>query len=115
MGLDVDPTRHHIAGRDIILDHPLAELSEVEQRMAAAAVYLHRKAIKRKRLKAEVVTSLPLGIREDTLALAALLRVADGLDYTQSQSSELEYVQVTPATIYAAVSGPSAVNVGPPT
>jgi CHAD domain-containing protein len=106
VGLETDPGRHHVVGRDIILDHPLVELREIEQRMLAAAIYLHRKRIKRKRLAAEVVTSLPRGIREDTLTLAALLRMADGLDCSQEHNSVLREVSVTPAAIYVSVAGP---------
>ena len=107
VGMD-DPDHHHITGRDIILGHTLPELDEAEDRMLAAAVYLHRKRIKRKQLKADVVNTLPPAIREDTLVLAALLRIADGLDYSQGQTSSLAYVRATTAGIYVAVSGPSA-------
>jgi CHAD domain-containing protein len=83
-------------------------LSGIEQRMLAAAVYFHRKRFKRKRLRTEAVTSLPRGVREDTLALAALLRVADGLSSAQEQSSELQQIRVTPAAVHVIVSGPFA-------
>jgi CHAD domain-containing protein len=108
VGLETDPDRHHVAGRDIVLDNPIDGLTEIEQRMVAAAIYLHRKKINRKRLQTEVVTSLPPGIRNDVLVLAALLRAADGLDFSQGQTSVLGPVQVTSAAILACVSGPSA-------
>jgi CHAD domain-containing protein len=108
IGMETDPSLRHIAGRDILLDHPLSQLSEMEQRMLAAAVYLHRKRIKRKRLRADVVTSLPRGIREDMLALAALLRMADGLDSTRDQYPEVDGIHVTSAGVYVSLSGPPA-------
>jgi CHAD domain-containing protein len=108
IGMETDPDRSHIAGRDILLDHPLAQLSEIEQRVLSAAVYLHLKRIKRKRLNASAVTSLPRGIREDMLVLAALLRMADGLDSTQDQRTTIDDIQVTSTAIYVSVSGPSA-------
>jgi CHAD domain-containing protein len=108
VGLEVDPDRHHIAGRDIILENPLDELSEIEVRMLASAVYLHRKRIKPRRLRAQVVASLPHGIRRDTLILAALLRLADGLDYAQSHATAVEDVRASSAAIQILVSGPSA-------
>ncbi len=108
VGLETDPDRHHVAGRDIILENPLDELSEIERRMLAAAVYLHRKRIKPRRLRAHVVASLPPGIRRDTLVLAALLRMADGLDYAQSQATVVEHIRVSSAAIQVLVSGPSA-------
>jgi CHAD domain-containing protein len=110
VGQETDPDRSHVVGCDIVLDHPVSELSEIEQRMLAAAIYLHRKRIKRKRLGMEVVTSLPRDIREDTLVLAALLRMADGLDGSAGQSSELEEIRATPAAIYVSVSGPFAAK-----
>jgi CHAD domain-containing protein len=108
VGLETDPDRHHVAGRDIILENPLDELSEIEGRMLAAAVYLHRKRIKPRRLRAEVVASLPPGIRRDTLVLTALVRLADGLDYAQSQATVIEDVRVSSAAIRVLVSGLSA-------
>jgi CHAD domain-containing protein len=108
VGLETDPDRHHIAGADAILENPPAELSEIETRMLAAAVYLHRKRIRRKRLRAEVVVSLPPSILHDTLVLASLIRLADGLDYSQSQAAMLEEVRITSATVQAVVSGPYA-------
>ena len=108
VGLDSDPSGHHTTGRDIILENPLSELSEIEQRMLAAAVYLHRKRVSRKRLQKDVVSSLPPGIQSDTLVLASLLRTADGLDYSQSQSTNLDRIDVTPAAVRVTVSGPVA-------
>jgi CHAD domain-containing protein len=108
VGLETDPDRHHVAGRDIILENPLDELGEIEQRMLAAAVYLHRKRIRSRRLRADTVASLPPGIRRDTLVLAALVRLADGLDYAQSQATVIEDVRVSSAAIQVLVSGPSA-------
>ncbi len=108
VGLDTDPDRHHVAGRDIVLKHPLHGLSEIERRMLAAGIYLHRKRFKRKRLKTEVIASLPPGIKQDTLAMAALLRMADGLDYSQTQSTTVERVQVSSTAIRVTVNGPYA-------
>jgi CHAD domain-containing protein len=76
--------------------------------MLAAAVFLHRKRVRRRKLEAEIVTSLPLGVRHDTLILAALIRVADGLDYSQSQSTQIEEVALSSAAVQVAASGPSA-------
>jgi CHAD domain-containing protein len=108
VGLETDPDRHHIAGAEIVLENPPEELSEIETRMLAAAIYLHRKRMRRKRLRAEVVVSLPPSILRDTLVLASLVRLADGLDYAQSQASVLKEVHITSAAVQVVVSGPSA-------
>jgi CHAD domain-containing protein len=44
-------------------------------------------------------------VREETLVLAALLRMADGLDYSQSQTSALGEVQRSPQAIEVPVTG----------
>jgi CHAD domain-containing protein/inorganic triphosphatase YgiF len=108
VGMEADPVRHHVVGSEIVREHPLQELSGVEQRMLAAAIYLHRKRIKQKRLENKAVASLPPSIYGDTLTLAALLRIADGLDDSQTQSTSLEHVQVTGAAVYLSLSGPFA-------
>jgi CHAD domain-containing protein len=108
VGLETDPDRHHVAGREIILEHPLLGVSEIERRMLAAAVYLHRKRIRHKRLRKPVVASLPPSILRDALVLAAIVRLADGLDYSQNQTSTLEDVRVSSSAIHAIVSGPDA-------
>ena len=90
VGFAFYPEKHHTAGRDIILDHRLVELGEVEQQMVACTTAFHRKRFKPKRLRKEPsFTALPAEVQDDALALAALIRVADGLDYSQSQTSAL--------------------------
>jgi CHAD domain-containing protein len=108
VGFDQDPDRHHVVGRDIILDVALEGVTDIERRMLAAAVYLHRKRATPRRLKAEVVTSLPPGMRDDALALASLLRIADGLDYSQTQSSTVQEIQASSAAVRVVVAGPFA-------
>ena len=93
VGFAFYPEKHHTAGRDIILEHRLVELGEVEQQMAACTTAFHRKRFKSKRLKKEPsFIALPAEVQDDALALAALIRVADGLDYSQSQTSALGFV-----------------------
>jgi len=108
VGLEADPEQHHRAGRDILLAHALEGLTGVEQRMLGAAVFLHRKRITGKRLKKQTVALLPSAIRSDTLVLAGILRVADGLDYSQSQDTQVEDVRVTRMVVRVIVSGPHA-------
>jgi CHAD domain-containing protein len=91
------PEKHHTVGRDIILEHRLVELEKVGQQMVACTTAFHRKKFKPKRLKKEPsFISLPTGVQDDTLAMAALIRMADGLDYSQSQTSALGFVVSAP-------------------
>lgn len=107
VGLEVDPDGHHIRGRDIVLENRLEGLSEMEQQMLAAGVFLHRKRIRRRKLETGIVASLPLGLRHDALVLAALVRMADGLDYAQSQSTVIEDVQVHSVAVQVMATGPT--------
>lgn len=109
VGFAFYPEKHHTVGRDIILDHRLVELGEVEQQMVACTTALHRKKFKPKRLDKEPsFLALPDEVRDETLALAALLRMADGLDYSQSQTTILGQAQPSPQAIVLPVLGPFA-------
>ena len=90
VGFSFYPEKHHTVGRDIILEHRLAELGEVEQQLVACTTAFHRKRFKPKRLvKEPSFIALPTEVQDDALALAALIRMADGLDYSQSQTTAL--------------------------
>lgn len=87
VGLATDPVAHHKVGRDILLRHPLVELDDLERQMMACAARFHRKKVRPEQEPA--FQSLPEQAQEDTLAIAALMRMADGLDYSQGQTSYL--------------------------
>jgi CHAD domain-containing protein len=111
VGVETDPDRHHIAGRDILLAHPPAGLDEQERQMVALITFLHRKRITRKRLENLQETpfaDLPEPVQAETLALAALVRLADGLDYSQTGSTQLGEVQPQDKVIEIEVRGPYA-------
>jgi len=97
VGLKTDPSRHHIAGRDILLAHPPTGLDEHERQIVALTTFLHRKRITPSKLKKlaqqALFANLPALAQTETLTLAALVRMADGLDYTQAGTSRLGQVQ----------------------
>ena len=97
VGLETDPNRHHVAGRDILLAHPLAGLDEHERQMVALTTFLHRKRITPGKLnklaQQTLFANLPAPVQIETLTLAALVRMADGLDYTQAGTSRLGQVR----------------------
>ena len=100
VGLAFYPAKHHTAGRDIILEHRLAGLGEVERQMVACTTAFNRKRFKPKRLEKEPsFLGLPDEVRKETLALAALLRVADGLDYSQSHTTLLGQAQTAESSV----------------
>ncbi|MCP4544559.1 MAG: CHAD domain-containing protein [Chloroflexi bacterium] len=112
VGLQTDPDRHQIVGRDILLAHPPVELDEHERRIVALTTFLHRKRINRKKLdkltQQPLFVDLPEPLQVEALALAALVRLADGLDYTQNGSS-IAQVQQQDGTIEIEIVGPSSM------
>jgi CHAD domain-containing protein len=111
VGLEADPNRHHIAGRDILLAHPPTGLDDQERLMVALTTFLHRKRISPKKLDklAETIfADLPAPLQSETLALAALVRIADGLDYSQTSSSRLGQFRQREGAVEIEVLGPYA-------
>jgi CHAD domain-containing protein len=112
VGLETDPNRHHKAGRDILLAHPLAGLDDHERLAIALTTLLHHKRITPKKLDKEMsqpaFADLPESVQTEALALAALVRIADGLDYTQTGSSELGEVRQREGVVEIEVTGPYA-------
>ncbi|MGI6460110.1 MAG: HD domain-containing protein [Candidatus Hydrogenedentales bacterium] len=78
VGWPIRPEAHHKGSRDLILKAPLTGFSEEERRMLACLARYHRKAYPNARHK--VYRDLSQSAREKVRMLAALLRIADGLD-----------------------------------
>jgi CHAD domain-containing protein len=108
VALEIDESQHHKSGRELLLGMELSGYTDRQRRMIAYAVGFHRKKVKPE--KAEGFKTLSPAQRRQTLALSALLRVADGLDYSQSQSTQLQKVVITPRSIMLHLSGPEAKN-----
>jgi CHAD domain-containing protein len=106
VGVEVDEPHHHTAGRDLLSGMDLVGYTPQQQWMLACLVSFHRKKVKP---EAEpLFTALPPARQQQTLKLSALLRVADGLDYSQSQSTQLEGVVITPEAATLRVTGPAS-------
>jgi len=108
VGMETDLDRHHIAGRDILLAHPPAGLDEQERLMVALITFLHRKRITRKKLDKLAQTTfakLDEDARNEALAMAALVRLADGLDYSQTSSSRLGKIRQSNGFVEIEVDG----------
>lgn len=112
IGMPSDPDGHHTAGRDILLAHPPEELDEEERLMVALTTYLQRKRVTSKILDGKTSQDPFDGLRKrarrEALALAALMRMADGLDYSQTQSTELAEVVQKEKGVDIEVMGPYA-------
>jgi CHAD domain-containing protein len=112
IGFRIDPRRHHIAGREILQAHPPLELDTTQRQVVAATTYLHRRPISAKRLRKlkahACLAALPAEVRDQTLILAALIRMAAGLDFSQDQTSRLGRAAVGSGEVSLEVVGPHA-------
>jgi CHAD domain-containing protein len=86
-------------------------LDDQQRLMLALITFLHRKRITRQKLSKLAqppFDALPGPAMQQTLAMAALVRMADGLDYSQTESSQLELVWHREGLVEIEVSGPQA-------
>jgi hypothetical protein len=102
----IDAARHDVQGRDILLRQPIRGFTEDERRVLACTIAFHRKKVHTER--EPVYAELPSELRHDALSLSAILRVADGLDSSQTQTTTIADVQVKPEEIVVVAEGPSA-------
>ena len=89
IGIATDPVRHHAVGRDILLTHPPVGFDDFERRVLAVSTFLHRKKMttsKIEKVAERDMTGMTEEARTIAFAVAALVRLADGLDYSQGNS-----------------------------
>ncbi|HMQ29604.1 MAG TPA: CHAD domain-containing protein [Chloroflexaceae bacterium] len=110
VGLTTDPPAHHLVGRDIVLRHPIAGLSPRERALVACMVAFHRKKVRPELEPAYL--ALGKQARREARQLAAILRVADGLDYSQSQSTDLVALEPLEGALLLRLAGPHAAGDG---
>ncbi|MBP7693437.1 MAG: CHAD domain-containing protein [Anaerolineales bacterium] len=110
LGLEVDAPKHHTAGRDLLMAVRLAAHSPTEQRQLACLIRFHRKTARPR--KEPLFTALPRRRQPATLVLAALLRIADGLDYSQSQTTRIEALHLEGEALTLTLAGPHAETDG---
>ncbi len=100
---------HHTRGRDILLANPLSDLEDEDRAIIAVTTAFHRKGWSKRRLEKEPsYIALPEGVKPVALTLAALIRIADGLDYSQSQTTTLGQCIAGPSGVHISVAGPYA-------
>lgn len=88
-GVATDMENHHKAGRDILLLHPPANLPEKLWQVVAWTAFLHKKKIGKKKLRKlnkKDFGNMPEDLQALTLKVAALVRLADALDYSRMES-----------------------------
>lgn len=88
-GVATDFENHHKAGRAILRLHPPSELPERLWPAVAWTTFLHKKKIgeeKLMKLRRKAFGKMPEDLQDLTLKVAALLRLADALDYSRMES-----------------------------
>jgi hypothetical protein len=105
---NIDLDNHHERARDIILETPLENFTEAERVMVALIAAFHRKKVHPER--EPVFLQLPEMLQRDTLSLAAILRIADGLDASQTQTTQIADVSYSGREITILVTGEQSVQ-----
>lgn len=91
VGAQQAPDRPHRRGRDLILAEPLHGISTTDRLMLAAIVGLQR--AKPKPEKEPILEALTPKQRGHVISLAALLQVAEALDFSRTQSTRIESLE----------------------
>ncbi|MBC8075669.1 MAG: HD domain-containing protein, partial [Chloroflexales bacterium] len=102
-----DERKHHTLGRDIVLGAALDDTTDDERAVIACLVAFHRKKVRPEAEPAFV--RLDDDDRARTLQLAAMLRVADGLDYSQTQTTRIVRASVANSQLHLQLSGAHAL------
>lgn len=101
-----DPTQRHLAARDLIVAQPISGLEAIERDMLATVVTFYREEVHRGR--DEAFERLPTALQQETWALAALLRMAVGLNGSETQSTIVSRSEAKDGHITVVVDGPEA-------
>jgi exopolyphosphatase/pppGpp-phosphohydrolase len=110
VGVYTDVDDHHKAGRDILMHSPPSELPAKFWPVAVWTTFLHKKKMtkdKLDKLQFKSFGRLPVQLQQNILKLAALIRIADGLDYSR-MDSRLESVIIEGTKVLILVQGPGS-------
>lgn len=111
VGVTTDMKKHHKAGRDILLSQPPAEMPFPLYLMLPWTTFLHKKRIDEDKLAKLFVKKkfsvLSQRMRDDILKMAAILRIADGLDYSRMDSI-ISDIEVRNEDVIIEVKGPGS-------
>ncbi len=108
LAYELDRPNHSQRGRDILLAQPIRGLSDDERGLLACVTAFHHKKVLPESEPA--YRRLPQEMQYDALAMAAVFRIADGLDASRSQTTQIVGVQVAPQDVLIVVQGPQAQN-----
>ncbi len=107
VGATADPARPYPAGRDLILAQPLRDVTTADRLALACIVAFQREKAKPER--EPTFSALEEKQQGQVLALAALLRMAEALDFSHTQATALHTVESPDADqVEISVDGPGA-------
>ena len=107
VGATTDPAHPNQAGRDLILARPLRGVSTAERLTLACIVAFSAGKVRADR--EPTLAALDEKMRGQVVALAALVRLAEALDFSRTQTSEIEaFEDADGDTCVIVVAGPSA-------
>ena len=107
VGAMTDPAHPNQAGRDLILARPLRGVSTAERLTLACIVAFSAGKVRADR--EPTLAALDEKMRGQVIALAALVRLAEVLDFSRTQTSEIEaFEDADGDTCVIVVAGPSA-------
>jgi CHAD domain-containing protein len=90
IALAANRENHHLSGRDIILAAPLRDFSPSERAVLACEVAFHEQEVYS---SDELFRALTATQRREALVLSAILRVADALDHSATQTTTIAGIE----------------------
>ena len=91
IGAAIDPEHPHAAGRDLILAQPLRGISTTDRLALACIIAFQREQVKPER--EPTLAALEEKLQAQVLALAALLQMAEALDFSRSRATTVQAVE----------------------
>jgi CHAD domain-containing protein len=108
IGLYFGVNGHNVFSKEIILQHGIVGFDEQETSQIALAALFHRGKVRPER--EPLFETMDAQAQSETLQIAAIVRVADGLDYSQDQSARLERLDDTRKTLRLYVGKPTGAT-----
>ncbi|NDJ51453.1 MAG: CHAD domain-containing protein [Chloroflexi bacterium] len=100
---------HHTRGRDILLNTRIEGIEPVEQQIIAISTAFHRKDWKSERFdKEDAYIGLAPADQQRAAWISAIVRIADGLDYSHSHETQIKSMTLTDKGIDVSIEGPFA-------
>lgn len=107
IGMSLDPQRPELAAAKLLRKTPLIDLSDEDRVLVAAAITFNRGPWRAERLEqSRAFRRLPLPRQPVALWIAAILRIADGMDYARSHATRIVRCDATLDSIAIELSGP---------